>query len=45
MKVWQVMLLYIHEKHPDNDAVKHTDGGHCVIPGEAVISVNYYLNT
>jgi hypothetical protein len=31
MKVWQVVLLRIHEKHPDDDAIEHTDGGHCAL--------------
>jgi hypothetical protein len=28
MKVWQVVLLRIHEQHPDDNAVEHTDGWH-----------------
>lgn len=28
MKMGQVVLLRIHEQHPDNNAVEHTDGGH-----------------
>jgi hypothetical protein len=27
MKMWQVMLLRIHKKHPDDNAVKHADVG------------------
>ena len=45
MKVWQVMLLHIHEKHSNDDAVEHTDGGHWANPDEAGISLKCYLNT
>ena len=38
-----MMLLRIHEKHSDDDAIKHTDGGHCGAPDEPEISLNCIL--
>jgi hypothetical protein len=28
VKVWRMMLLRIHEQHPDDDAIEHADYRH-----------------
>jgi hypothetical protein len=31
MDMWQMMLFYIHEHHPNNDAVEHADSRHIAL--------------